>query len=329
MAKGWRRIVPLFGYGLVLLGCQAGVNEELVATPTPYLVRSPIAPEAQGTPRNGDASLTDALATGEAGLGAGDPAAATAYSEAIVRDPSLVPAFIGRGLVAMGQAQGDPATYQRALDDLNRALSLEPASIPARIGRARVYLDRFRFRGDPTDLDRARTELDVVLAKGPSEEAQLLLVRVHVAAGDLVEARRVLDAPVVRRVNGDSASESERAIARATVALAGRQSAEAVTAAMAALDAAPASIEANRLLAEAHLLDDDPEAALNAADDLLARREDDGPALFLRAAALARLGQSAEAERATALARERLAASPVYLARIAQMSVSLAPAATP
>ena len=325
----WWRIAAVVTLGLLVAGCQAGVNQELVATATVYPLRSPVAGRVQGTPDARGDQVSDALATGEAGRRAGEPAAATAFSQAIARDPSLVAAFLGRGMATMAQAQGELATYQRALDDFNRALSLDAASVQARLGRARVYLDRFQFRGDSADLERARTDLDVVIAAGSSEEANLLLARFHIAAGQLEDAIRLIEAPVVRRIDESAVSDEERAITRASLYLSSRQTSEAIDAGSTAIEVSPEAVDGYRLLAEAHLQNNDPEQALEVVDELLARHPDDGPGLFLRAAALARLGRASDAETAIAVARDRLAASPVYLARITQISATLSPNATP
>jgi tetratricopeptide (TPR) repeat protein len=113
-------------------------------------------------------------------------------------------------------------------------------------------------------------------------------------------------------------AEAERLSARAAVALAARDWDAAASAANAAVAADPAAWEAHRTLTQAELGRGDPAAALAAADRLLAAWPDDGPALYLRGLALQRLGRSAEARAALDLARQRLASSPVYQARIAQ-----------
>lgn len=241
------------------------------------------------------------------------------YRRAIALDPANTTAFVGRGEVALLVAQGELAHYQRALDDFTRALALDPGSVTARLGRARVFVDRSAFRGDAADLDRASVELEALSAGMGGEVATLVRARLLAARGDLDGARRLLDAPVVRRIDEAGAATEEREGARAAVALATREWDAAATAAAAAIAADPASWEAHRTLANAHLRRGDAAAALAASDAILARWTDDGPSLYLRGAALLALGRSTEAREALDSARRRLAASPVYQARIAQL----------
>ena len=346
----WRRWLLLFA-AVALIGCDAGVNQELLATSTPYPIRTPVA--ATLTAASPEADVVDALATGEAALAAGDlgdaeaaydrailaaperldaylaraevgerqaefEAAAADYGRVIALEPGKVEAYVGRGNLAVLEAQGDLARYQAALDDFNRALALDAENQAARLGRARLFLDRAAFRGDPTDLERAMAELDALGERAASPAANLLRARVLAARGDVAGARDVLAAPVISATSDVRVDEADRAAARAVVAVAGREWAEAATAAKAALRADPSRWEAYRLLAEAELGRGDAAAALSAAERLLARWPDDGPGLYLRGVALVELGRTGEAEEALAAARDRLSTSPVYQARIAQ-----------
>lgn len=240
------------------------------------------------------------------------------YGTAIALDPANAAAFVGRGEVENWLAQGAHDRYRNALEDFTRALALDPESLPARLGRARVFLDRAAFGGDPVDLDRATTELDAVPVGVAGEAVGLLRARLLAARGDLEEARRLLDAPVVRRLDASRASPEERLIARAVVAAAAREWDAAAATAAAALAANPSAWECHRLLADAELRRGDALAALAAADAILDRWTDDGPSLYLRGMALLALGRTEDARVALATARERLVASPVYQARIAQ-----------
>lgn len=244
------------------------------------------------------------------------------YRKAIALDPANTNAFVGRGEVALLVAQGEPGRYQGALDDFTRALALDPGSVAARLGRARVFADRAAFRGDAADLDRATIELEALPAGTGGESATLVRARLLAARGDHDGARRVLDAPVVRRIDETGAATGERDSARAAVAVAANDWDAAVAAAAAAIAADPASWEAHRTLANAHLRRGDPAAALAASDAILARWTDDGPSLYLRGAALRALDRPTEARAALESARRRLAASPVYQARISQLETA-------
>ena len=255
-------------------------------------------------------------------------AAAADYGRVIALEPGNVEAYIGRGNLAVLQAQGDLARYQAALDDFNRALALDAENQAARLGRAGLFLDRAAFRGDPTDLERALTELDALGGRAASPAANLLRARVLAARGDVAGAWDVLAAPVISATTDVRVGVADREAARAAVAVAGREWAEAAMAAEAALRADPRRWEAYRLLAEAELGGGDAAAALSSAERLLARWPEDGASLVLRGLALIELGRREEAEEALATARDRLKASPVYQARIAQV-LQTRPSATP
>lgn len=282
--------------------------------------------DAPGARSDADAAVALAPARPEAYLIRADVARRRAdfdaadedYERAIALDPANVDAFVGRGEVALLVAQGEPGRYQRALDDFTRALALDPGSIRARLGRARVFLDRAAFRGDAGDLDRAATELDALPVGVGGEAVGPIRARLLAARGELAEARRLVEAPVVRRLDEPRAPASERESARAVVASVAREWDAAVSAATAAIVADPASWDAYRLLANAHLRRGDAAAALAASDTILAHWTDDGPSLYLRGRALVALGRPAEGRAALEAARRRLPDSPVYRARIAQ-----------
>lgn len=246
------------------------------------------------------------------------PAAEADYGRAIRLDPGNAAAFVSRADLLRLTAQGDAARYQAALDDLGRAQALA-ADYPApRIARARLLTDRAAFSGDPVDLDRALAELDTLPAGRGGELAALVRARILAAQGKGDDAARLLDAPVVGSVSDPPASEAARLAARAAVALAHRDWEGAISSARGAVAADPAEWDAHRTLAEALLASGQADTALAAAERLLAAWPDDGPGLFLRAAALARLGRFDEARPPLDAARRRLASSPVYLARIVQ-----------
>lgn len=368
----------------LLTGCAAGVNDELVSTPTPYPVRPTVADTAGTATPGPDAAA--ALATAEAALERGDPTGAEAIlsrtiesglatadvlalraaarqtrgdldgarrdldaaialapdradpyqaraeiaerrgdlaaavadlDAAVARAPGDPRGYVERGQAIARTAVGDVALYQRALDDVNRALALDAGYGPARLGRVRILLDRAAFRGDPADPTRALAELDA--AVGGGEAAALLRAQAFAAAGDAAEARRVLAAPVIATASEEPVGAGERAATEAAVALAAREWDAAAATALDALRAEPSRWAAFRLLAEAELGRGDADAALAAAERLLERRPDDGPGLFLRGAALLRLGRETEAWEVLGRARRALAASPVYQARIEQL----------
>lgn len=379
---------PAWGLFVLILatGCSTGTNDDLIATTTPYPVRSPVVtPGAErGTPAS---PVAAAIATGQAaqrtGIGeqaiatfesslaadasniaalagraaarmeAGDLSGAGAdadaalaaapdrvdlhllradiaarradfgaadegYRRAVALDPASSEAFLGRGTVARIIAQGDSGHYQAALDHYTRALVLDTGSAAARIGRAEVFLDRWTFRGDVADLDRALAELDALPPGAQGATVAPMRARVLAASGDIDGARRTLDAPTIRRLDEPATPLAARETARATVAFAARDWDAAADVARVAVAVDPAAWEAHHVLADAELRRGNMAAALAAADAVLSRWSDDGPSLYVRAAALRELGRDGEAQEAFNLADRRLAASPVYRARIAQ-----------
>ncbi len=371
---------------VVLAGCGVGVNEDLVATSTPYPIRSPVG--ASSAPATPEPAAVAALATAQAALAGGSPAAAVPvfgtaiaaaprdpdgyagraaaraasddldgaaadldaavalapgradlylaraalaerradfaaaeadYGRAIARSPGDPALYAARAFAILLTAQGNLDRYQAALDDLNRALVLDPAYRPARLGRVRVLADRAMFRGDPTDLDRALSELDALSDAVGDPDVLLLRARVLAARGDVQGARQALAAAEgSMRADRSPVATAPLETARALVALKATDWVAAARAADAALRADPFHWEAYQVLAEAELGRDDARAALRAADRLLARWPDAGAGLYLRGVALAALSREAEARRALEAARTRLPHSPVYQARIAQ-----------
>ena len=148
----------------------------------------------------------------------------------------------------------------------------------------------------------------------------LLRATVLASSGDVEAAKRILEAPLVTTTLDMPADLATRATTRAIVMLAGREWDAAAQDASVAVQADPTRWEAHRALAQAELGRGNPEAALAAAQSLLARWPNDGPALYLRAAALLELGREDEGRSSLTAAAERLALSPVYQARIAQLA---------
>ena len=113
-----RRPVPLLLLvaSLVLVGCEAGVNQRLLDTPTAYPVRSPVVPSAVGSASGAGSPLR---ATAEAALRAGRLATAEAAFDAVLAaTPTEVDALAGRAAAraAGGDLEGAGADLDAALD---------------------------------------------------------------------------------------------------------------------------------------------------------------------------------------------------------------------
>jgi len=321
------RLLPLLPLVALLAGC-GELAQAPAPTATGYPRRSPVAASPAATPA-GRPDAAAAVATAEGLLSGGDlAAAAAAWSRAVALDPGNAAAYLGRASTLAAAAEGRPDVYQDALDDVQRALAAEPGSVMATLTRAEIFLARLRFRGDPADAERALAELDALPAAAGGEPAVLLRAEALAALGKQDRAREVLAAPVVSTVGGPAPDPAARALAEARVALAARRWDEAAAAADAAHLLAPGVPDALILQAEAALGRGEPAAALAAAEAALERRADDGVARFLRALALLDAGRVEEGRRAIIEARDRLAASPVYQARIEQRLRRLDPAAT-
>lgn len=341
--------------------CSGSVNPGLPPTATPYPIRG----LTGKTPGAVSADALTAVATGQALLDAGDRGAAeVAFGTAIAGAPALADAFIGRAAARAARgdlngaradldhalseepdnaaayvaraeltvaiAQGDPARYQDALSDTTRALALAPDFPPARLARALVYAGRAEFRGDSVDWDRALREVGNSPAASTDPAALALRARLLAAKGDSEGARSAL-AMADQALASDTSPIVRAAVesARASVQVEAGQWDAAVVAANKALGDDPARWDAYRALSEAELRHGNPEAALMAADRLLATLPNDGRALYRRGVALAALGRPDEARAALNTARTLLAASPVYQAKIAQAMAILAPSASP
>lgn len=261
-------------------------------------------------------------------LGRLDEAAAD-WSEAINREPGEAAGYLGRARVLTDGAVGDTAAYQAALNDTGRALAADPGSVAARLTRARIYLERLRFRGDPADGERALIELDAVPAAGGGVAAALLRAEALAASGDPAGAEAMLSAPTVRTTDAPPVADGQRAETEARVALAARRWADAAEAAAEAAGELPDSSLPLRLGAEAALGQEEPAAALDVTTSLVERRPEDGVGWYLRGLALINLGRTEEGVAALRRAAALMPESPVYRARIEQRLRALGVAATP
>jgi tetratricopeptide (TPR) repeat protein len=157
-----RRVVALGALIVaVAAGCGAGVNDDLLATATPYPVRSPVVPSpAASAATRGDGA--DFVATGEVALATGDwIAAEQAFDRALLREPGHVGALAGRAEARLAGGDVAGATY-----DLEALLDLE---IDAAVGlRSRAAL-RLRFG----DAAGAEADFDAAVAKDPADAAAL------------------------------------------------------------------------------------------------------------------------------------------------------------
>ena len=171
-----RRVAPaaLWALVLVLAGCGVGVNEDLLATSTPYPVRSPVVGGlGSATP---DAEVAEAVATGEAALAAGRvDRALAAFNRAVAASPRDADALLGR---AMARSRtGDPAG---ATSDLDTAVAAAPE-------RADLYLARGRLAEWDADFAVAVADYGRAIARDPGDPAAYVaraLAIVATAYGD-------------------------------------------------------------------------------------------------------------------------------------------------
>jgi tetratricopeptide (TPR) repeat protein len=328
------------------MGCSGSVNEELIATPTPYPIRTAVVandntigsdeptPHVQGNGDDPEAAVDDLntaivlsperadLYLQRAALWERLPDFAVAeadYSRAIAIDPGSAAAYAGRGNVIALTAEGDLNRYQSAMDDFNRATAIDPTLLPALLGRALVYAERAEFRGDPQDLTLAIEAIASVAEAQPDSRALALQVRLLALHGEVDAAEKSI-ADALDLLPRDASPEEHAVVeaARATIAVAVSDWETAVDAANAALRSDPSRWEAYRTLASAELGRRDAEAARAAADRLLAKVPNDGRGLYLRGLALTTLGQVGDARISLEAAGDELHNSPVYQAKIAE-----------
>lgn len=348
---GWPAVALVALLGLA--GC-GGLGSSVPPTATPYPRRSPVVGspvgmlptaagggsgvvvaaaraaiangEAEGARRLIDEALAEDGASADllavraaASTVLGDSAAAEAdWGGAIAREPGNPVHYLGRARARSAAADGRGQAYAAALDDVGRARAVAPDSVAARLTRARILLDRLRFRGDREDANRAIAELDAIAPGQGGEGAALLRAEALAEQGDPAGAAAVLAAPTLRSTAAPPVAAVDRPLAEARVAMAGRDWDGARTASEAAAGIEPMSPVVLRVVAESALAGGDAAAALEAAERLLEVRPEDGVGWFLRGAALTSLGREEDAIAALRGAAERLPESPVYQARIAQ-----------
>jgi tetratricopeptide (TPR) repeat protein len=341
---------------VLLAGCAAGVNEDLAATATPRISPPTASPAARlilGSRDRALAALTvddpeaelirldgaaadrpdDAETRALRGLvrfRLGDLAGAEEdITAALAADPGLVAGYVGRGLLAVAAAQGRVEGYTAALQDFNRALTLDSGTASARLGQAWALIDRARHHGESVDWERALAEAqDERLVGEPL--AGVFIAHAYLGLGDERQARQALER-ARSALDGDDSATRRAALltAEAEIEQRGGNHDVAVELARAGVQADPWLWEAYRIEAASHLAAQRPGEARDALGPLLDRRPDDGRALLLRAAALASLGARDEAIVDLDRASASLAEAPAYSAAILQVSTQLGVPASP
>lgn len=341
---------------VLLAGCAAGVNEDLAATATPRVAPPAASPATRLILDSGDRALAaltvddpeaelirldgvvadapeDAETRAMRGLvrfRLGDLVRAEEdITAALAADPGLVAGYTGRGLLAVAVAQGRVDGYTAALQDFNRALTLDSAVTSARLGRAWALVDRARHRGERMDWERALVEAqDERLADEPLAGA--LVAHAYIGLGDEGQARQALERARGALSGDDSATRRAALLtAEAEVEQRGGNHEVALERVRAAVQADPWQWEAYRIEAAVLLAGQRPEEARDALDPLLDRMPNDGRGLLVRAAARAALGEREEAIADLKRARSLLAEAPAYSAAILQLSTQLGVPASP
>lgn len=186
----------LLGALLILVGCEAGVNQALIETPTPYPIRSPVVGSPSAPPAiaagpdlatAAAAARSGAFGTAEAAFGrvlASDPddvaaregraaaraasgdldGAATDLDAALARDPSRADLYLRRGTLGIRRAR-----FGAARTDLDRAIAIEPGNAAAFLARAELW--RWTAQGDPARYQAALDDLRRASALTPDDPA--------------------------------------------------------------------------------------------------------------------------------------------------------------
>jgi tetratricopeptide (TPR) repeat protein len=108
------------------------------------------------------------------------------------RLPAAFTHFVrGRSNLLRGDS---PAAIDAAIDELGRAVMLDPEYARARTALGEALLDRHRFGGDEASLRRAQSELEAAARAAPSlAPAHVALAEAYRRAGDWDSAVRALD----------------------------------------------------------------------------------------------------------------------------------------
>lgn len=341
---------------VVLTGCAAGVNDDLATTATPRVSLPTGSSPARLRLNTGDQALvmlttegpevelrrlSDRIASapedaetralrGLVQLRLGHLAEASHDVEAaLATDPGAVAGYVARGLVAVVTAQGRTSLYTAALEDFNRALTLDGSATSARLGRAWAQLERARYSGDGGGWTRALASAqDERLSDEPLAAA--LIAVALIGLGNDREARQALErAREMLPESGESVRTAALLTAEAGLEQHVGRLEIALERARAALEADPWQWEARRIEAAVLLALQRPQEAHEAATTLLARWPDDGRTLIVRASASLALGRREEAIDDVTRAQKVLSAAPAYSAAILQVSWQLGVPASP
>ncbi len=345
---------------VALVGCAAGVNDDLAATTTPRISLPTGSPPARlhlhprdqvlalltsEQPETELRRLSERITTapddaetralrGIVQLRLANLAEASGDVEtALATDPGAVAGYVGRGLVAVAIAQGRTSVYTAALEDFNRALTLDGSATSARLGRALALAERARHSGDVESWTRALDSAqDDRLSEEPLAAALIAVALSNV--GDDAGAHQTLErARETLPASGESVRKAALLTAEADLEQRIGRLETALEQARAAREADPWQWEARRIEAAVLLALKRPQEAHEVATTMLAHWPDDGRMLLVRASASLALGRREEAIVDVTRAQEVLGAAPAYSAAILQVSQQLGmpapPVATP
>jgi tetratricopeptide (TPR) repeat protein len=151
--------------------------------------------------RNPDALNLFRRAVAEDGLGNTEKAL-DLYNEAIRLDPKATLAFLGRGMLLASRKRA----YERAIEDLNKVLVLEPSNVLALIRRGAAF-------GELGETGRGLVDLDRAIALAPSSsQAYFYRGLIHSRRNETAAALADYDAAVLRGPRNIDALASRAAI---------------------------------------------------------------------------------------------------------------------
>jgi tetratricopeptide (TPR) repeat protein len=230
--------------------------------------------------------------------------------EGVAHDPSSLGPKLA--LIEFLYKARDP---HAAEDALRQFLAEDPQSLPLRTALAGLYEDAHRL----DDAEKVYHEIIAKDAKGANGiEARGKLAGLYWRAGRTVDAEREVAAVLAANPRDNAAL-----FLRAEIALNKQAPADAITALRMVIKDQPDSVAAMRLLARAHLMNDEPQLAREQLQQAVSIAPQDLSLRLQFAQLLARMGEPAEAQKHLGQILKSDSRNPEALENLARVQVAL------